>query len=162
MEVLKKSRGWYYLSFLKPQAVFGYKWFYLFWASALLVASIPRIPWLKRFFENRFNQYLGRISFALYLVHGPILHIVGDRMYVAVGWVNENHPVALPSWINLFPLSKAGPMGLEFSLLAPNLILLPFTLWVADIVTRAVDKPSVRFAQWTYGRTLAPAPSLKS
>lgn len=153
---LRNSPGWYYLSFLKPQAVFDYKWFYLFWASAFLVASIPRISWLKSFFELRFNQYLGRISFAFYLVHGPVLWIVADRLYVATGWSRESHGVGLPNWINVFPMSKAGPLGFELSFLAPHLIILPVTLWLAEITTKFFDEPSVKFSQWVYGKTLAP------
>jgi peptidoglycan/LPS O-acetylase OafA/YrhL len=156
-QVLQKSRGWYYLSFLKPQAVFDYKWFYLFWAATFLVASIPRISWLKGFFETRFNQYLGRISFALYLVHGPVLRILGDRLYVATGWSRESHAIGLHDWIDIFPLSKTGPLGLELSFLAPHLIILPVTLWLAEIATKLLDKPSVKFAQWAYGRSLAPS-----
>jgi peptidoglycan/LPS O-acetylase OafA/YrhL len=157
LQVLQTSRGWYYLSFLKPQAVFDYKWFYLFWAATFLVASTPRISWLKSFFETRFNQYLGRVSFAFYLVHGPVLRILGDRLYVATGWSRESHAIGLPDWINIFPLSKAGPLGLELSFLAPHLIILPVTLWLAEIATKLLDKPSVKFAQWAYGRTLVPS-----
>jgi peptidoglycan/LPS O-acetylase OafA/YrhL len=160
LEDLRKSPGWYYLSFLKPQAFFDYKWFYLFWASTFLVASIPRLPWLKSFFEMRFNQYLGRISFAFYLVHGPILWTLGDRLYSAVGWTRETHVLGIPGWMNIFPMSKAGPLGLEMSFLVPNLILLPVTLWLAEIVTRLIDEPSIRFSQWLYGKTLAPSVKL--
>jgi hypothetical protein len=157
LQVLQNSRGWYYLSFLKPQAVFDYKWFYLFWAATFLVAAIPRISWLKSFFETPFNQYLGRISFAFYLVHGPVLWILGDRLYVATGWSRESHAIGLPQWINKFPLSKAGPLGLELSFLAPHLIILPVTLWLAEIATRLFDEPSVKFSQWAYGRAVAPS-----
>jgi peptidoglycan/LPS O-acetylase OafA/YrhL len=156
-QVLRTSPGWYYLSFLKPQAVFDYKWFYLFWASAFLVASTSRIWWLKSFFEMRFNQYLGRISFAFYLVHGPVLRTLGDRLYTAVGWTRQSHAIGLPGWINTFPLPKAGPLGLELSFLLPHLIILPVTLWLAEIATKLIDKPSVKFAQWAYGKTLAPS-----
>ena len=158
MEVLRSSGGWYFLSFLKPQAVFNYKWFYLFWASASLVASVPHLPWLKSFFEMRFNLYLGRISYAFYLVHGPVLWTLGDRLYVAVGWYRDAHRTAVPGWIDLFPLPKAGPFGLELSFLLPHLIILPVTLWMAELVTRAVDKPTVRFVGWAYRKTLAPPP----
>lgn len=154
IHVLRNSPGWYYLSFLKPQAVFDFKFFYLFWAATFLVASIPHISWLKHFFEARFNQYLGRISFAFYLVHGPILWTLGDRVYAAVGWSREPHAVNIPEWINLLPITKAGPLGLEIGFLLPQLILLPITLWAAEIVTVLFDEPSVRFAQWLYGRTL--------
>lgn len=161
IENLRKQKGWYYLSFLKPQAVFDYKWFYLFWAATLAVASIPRIPWLKSFFETRFNQYLGRISFALYLVHGPILWTIGERLYAAVGWSRAANVAAnIPGWVDIVPLSKAGPLGLELAFLVPQLILLPLTFWVAEIVTKLFDEPSVKFAQWLYGKTLAPAAKL--
>ena len=154
MNNLLNSPGWRFLAFLKPQAVFDYKWFYLFWASAFLMASIPRIPWLKNFFETRFCQYLGRISFSFHLVHGPVLWMLGDRLYAATGWSRESHAIRLLGWINLVPLPKFGPLGLEFSFLLPHLILLPVTLWLAEIVTKLIDEPSVKFSQWVYQRTL--------
>ncbi|KAG0646499.1 O-acetyltransferase -1 [Hyphodiscus hymeniophilus] len=161
IEEIRKVRGWYYLSILKPQAVYDYKWFYLFWAAAFLVASIPRISWLKRFFEKPYNQYLGRISFALYLVHGPLLWVVGDRLYAAVGWAREAHHEHLPGWVDILPLSTAGPLGCDLAFWVVQLVLLPLTLWVAHVVTKLFDEPSVKFAQWLYGKTLAP-PSVRS
>lgn len=158
VQVLRDTPGWYYLSFLKPQAVFDYKWFYLFWAATLLVASIPRISWLKAFFEHRFNQYLGKISFSLYLIHGPVLWILGNRLYSATGYARESHTVGIPGWINAFPLSKAGPFGLDLAFWFPHLILLPFTLWLAELVTKTIDEPSVKFSSWLYKMALPPSP----
>lgn len=158
--VLRDSLGWHYLSFLKPQAVYDYKWFYLFWAAIFLVGSISRISWLRRFFESPFNQYLGRVSFAFYLVHGPVLWTLGDRLYAAVGWSREAHATTIPGWINLLPLPKFGPLGLEPSFLLPHLVLLPVTLWLAEIGTRLIDEPSVTFSHWLYRWTLCPAPKL--
>lgn len=154
INILRESPGWRLLSYLKPQAVFDYKWFYLFWAASLLVAVIPRIPWLKAFFETRFNQHLGRISYSLYLVHGPILWTVGDRVYSAVGWAHQAQIQNIPGWVDVFPLSKAGPLGLEIAFLLPHIILLPFTLWFAEVVTRLIDEPSVKFAAWFYKLSL--------
>ena len=157
VSVLRESGGWYYLSFLKPQAVFNYKWFYLFFASVSMVASVPHMPWLKTFFEMRFNLYLGRISYAFYLIHGPVLWTLGDRLYAAVGWYRDAHLKAVPGWVNLIPLSRAGPFfGAEFSFLVPHIIILPVTLWLAEVVTKTVDKPTVRFVQWAYAKTLPP------
>ncbi|KAK3939330.1 acyltransferase family-domain-containing protein [Diplogelasinospora grovesii] len=147
---LQKNRGWYYLSLLKPQAVFDYKWFYLFWAATFLVAAIPRIKWLKSFFETWFCQYLGRVSFALYLVHGPVLWTLGDRLYTAVGWGKEAQLLHLPGWANKLPLPKSGPLGLEPAFLLPHSILLPVTFYCAELVTRFFDEPSVKFPQWLY------------
>ncbi|KAL2121180.1 hypothetical protein VTJ04DRAFT_5207 [Mycothermus thermophilus] len=152
IEDLRANPGWYWLSYLKPQAVFDYKWFYLFVAGNLIVLCAGRLRWFRRFLESRFCQFLGRVSFALYLVHGPILATVGDRLYFAVGWHRnqDDHAQPIWHWVNRFPLPKVGPLGLELNFLAVNLIMLPFTLWVADVVTRAVDEPAVKFAAWLY------------
>ncbi|SCO77358.1 related to hard surface induced protein 3 (sterol glycosyl transferase) [Fusarium oxysporum] len=154
VEQLAKNRGFYYLSWFKPQAVFDYKWFYLFYASVFLVASVPRIFWLKSFFETRFCQWLGRISFALYLVHGPVLWTIGERFYVAAGWQNEEIMKNIPHWANKLALPMSGPLGLEISFLLPQLILVPLTLGLADVVTRFIDTPSVKFAAWFYKKAL--------
>ncbi len=152
LETLRSNPGWYYLSFLKPQAVYNPKWFYLFFASLFIVASIPRIPLLRRFFESPFCQYLGRISYSLYLVHGPVLSSIGDRVYYIVGWVrpNEQHNKMLAPYINRFELPKIGPVGLELSFLAAHLVIAPVTFLTANFVTRWVDEPAVRLPAKLY------------
>ena len=77
-------------------------------------------------------------------------------MYVATGWYRPEHEINTPFLINAFPLSKAGPLGLEISFLAPHIILLPFTLWMAEVATKLVDDPSVKFVAWLYDRAKAP------
>lgn len=153
---LARNRGWYYLSLLKPQAVFDYKWFYLWIAATCLVVAVPRISWLRRFFETRLCQFLGRISFALYMVHGPVLWTIGDRLYMAAGWLTEEHVKHIPGWANALHLPRKGPLGLEISFLVPHIVLLPLTLLLAEVVTRAVDAPSVNLANWLYRKILGP------
>ena len=118
------------------------------------MVAIPRLPWLKSFFETSFCQYLGRISFSLYLVHGPVLWTIGDRIYAATGRVAEAHLRTAPQWINLFPFPGWGPLGLEVNYLLAHLILLPVTLLLAEAATKLFDEPSVRFTQWLYARML--------
>jgi peptidoglycan/LPS O-acetylase OafA/YrhL len=48
--------------------------------TLILVATLTRSPVLRRPFESAFAQYLGKISFSLYIVHGPLIHIVGYRV----------------------------------------------------------------------------------
>ena len=153
MDYLKKNPGWKWLAYVKPQAVFDFKWFALYFAAVCIVVSVPRLRWLKGFFETRFCQYLGRISYMLYLVHGPILWTVGDRVYAAVGWSRESHGLIIPGWANRFPMPKTGPLGLEISFLIPQLILLPITFWIAEITTNSIDTPAIKFGQWLYGTT---------
>ncbi|KAH9836905.1 Acyltransferase family [Teratosphaeria destructans] len=150
IETLRGSPGWYYLSFLAPQAVYDYKWFYLFWAAIFMVVSVPHLPWLKRFFEGRFCQYLGRISYMFYLCHGPVLWTLGDRVYAAVGWSREYQAMTIPGWVNRFPLPNWGPYAMEVNFYLPHLILLPVTFWAAELGTTLIDDPSIRFAQWLY------------
>ncbi|CAI6244566.1 unnamed protein product [Periconia digitata] len=153
------SPGWRWLAHLKPQAVFDQKWFFLFWAATFTVAAIPRLPLLKRFFESRICQYLARISFALYLVHGPLIWILGDRLYAATGFQRGAHKEHLPDWVNKFPLSRSGPMGFQLAFWVPQLIILPATLYVAEVATKLFDEPSVKIANWLFNKTLAPSPS---
>jgi peptidoglycan/LPS O-acetylase OafA/YrhL len=159
IEHLRKSPGWYYLSFLKPQAFWDFRWFFRFWAAVSIVACTPHISWLKRFFETSFCQYLGRVSFGFYLVHGPVLWTLGDRLYAASGRIREGHIGVVPDWINLLPLPAVGPFGLEVNYLIPQFILLAFTLWLAEIVTRCLDKLSVDISQWLYKRAMVQSES---
>jgi peptidoglycan/LPS O-acetylase OafA/YrhL len=160
IQVLRESPGWHYLSFLKPQAPFQYKFFFLSWAAVFVVTAVSHLSILKTFFEMPINQYLGRISFGLYLVHGPILHIFGERIFAAIGWTRESQFKVSPKWISRFPLPHNGPFGLEFSFLASQIALLPFTLWVAKIVTIIFDEPSVRIPKWIYKKVVTSSRSI--
>lgn len=152
MRVLRDSPGWRTLSIFKPQAVFDYKWFYLFFASAFLVVSVPRISWLRRFFESCFCQYLGRVSYMFYLIHGPILWTLGDRVYAAVGFSRESHAMRIPKWSNRFPIASVGPFAMELNFFAAQCVLLPATLWVAEVATTLIDDNSIAFCAWLYRR----------
>ncbi|KAL6865631.1 hypothetical protein ACO1O0_001726 [Amphichorda felina] len=51
--------------------------FYQAMGALLLLPCVLRDPFIRGVLEGRVAQYLGRISFSLYLVHGPILHSLG-------------------------------------------------------------------------------------
>lgn len=54
------------------------KWmFYQALGALLLVPCVLRSPTLRWLLESRPAQYLGRISFSFYLIHGPVLHSFG-------------------------------------------------------------------------------------
>ncbi|CAK7243347.1 MAG: hypothetical protein STHCBS139747_004865 [Sporothrix thermara] len=170
LNLLRENPMWGWLSYLKPQAVFDPKWFYLTGAATMIVGCVPHIPPVKSFFEGRFCQYLGRISYSLYLVHGPVISSIGDRVYAMTGWYRkvEDHQQRLEWWINRFKLPNTGPMGLEISFLAPQLIIFPVTFLLANMVTRYVDEPAVRWPAYWYSRvcgngtTTAPPPPMAS
>jgi peptidoglycan/LPS O-acetylase OafA/YrhL len=60
--------GWLAPFFESREMLFAYH------ASAIsFCAAAFWLPWSKLFLENRVNRWLGRISFPLYLVHGPVI-----------------------------------------------------------------------------------------
>lgn len=148
IEWLRNQFGWRMLSYFKPQAVLDVRFYFRSIAAVLTMIAIPRISCLRHVFESGFCQYLGRISYGFYLVHGPILWSLGDRLHAASGRVAEHHIITSPTWINTMLLPSWGPLGLEVNHLAPHLILFPLTLWAAEITTRLIDEPSVKFAQF--------------
>ena len=75
---------------------------------------------------------------------------LGDRLYIAAGWFTEEHMPGGMAWRGLLPIPRVGPLGLEASFLLPHLIILPFTLWLAEVTTKLCDEPSVRFSAWLY------------
>jgi peptidoglycan/LPS O-acetylase OafA/YrhL len=152
IDPIRDAPGWHYLSYLRPSAVFMPKQFYLFWAAFCLVIVVPRLGWLKAFFEHPINQYFGKISYAFYLVHGPILWTIGNRIYAAVGWVGEENTMNISRWIGAFRLPSWGPVGLEVNFLFAQLLLFPLTLWIAKLATDAFDGPAIKLASWTYER----------
>lgn len=64
---LASNPGWALLASLVPSTYDDIKPFWLSWGAVLLVVAINQLQWLKAFFETKFLQYLGKISFAFYL-----------------------------------------------------------------------------------------------
>lgn len=159
---IRDNPGWFILSFLAPSIDLAYdpKWHYLLPAAVLLIMSIKRIPWLIRFFERPFSQYLGRISYSLYLVHGPVMCVFADTLYAAVGWGERGSVVhsCLEPLVGVLPLPSWGPLGMETAFLVPQIILIPLTFGLANFVTWSIDKPSMGFSRWLYQLTLVPLP----
>jgi peptidoglycan/LPS O-acetylase OafA/YrhL len=106
-----------------------------------LLLSMSQLPSFKRVFESNLCQYLGRISFSLYLVHLSCMVIFGLKMQDWILWIfscgrdetNLFYWVLCIVWFVLFS-------GIVFA--------------VAAQVEKWVDAPSVRFARWLEGRCL--------
>lgn len=109
---------------------------------------MSQIPLCTRMLEMRFPQYLGRVSYSFYLIHGPLLWSVGVRMYAACGLARRYQQIR--SWDNWMKLPKIGPLGMEIRWLLPMIFMLIVTLAAADLFTQLVDEPSIRFVQWAF------------
>lgn len=120
--------------------------------AALVVFSINHSPDIQKLFTNPLSQYLGKISFAFYIVHGPILHSLGYSL--------------MP---NIWAITgKETNFQYCFGFLIGWMICLPIAIWAGDVFWRAVDIPSVKFARWVENCVIvknapvAPTPSLNT
>lgn len=101
-----------------------------------IVVAIHQIPALQSLFVTSAAQYLGDISFSLYLMHGPLQVILEPRclpfVWALVGGTEES----------------AGMWRSTMAWFAGLVVLAPPTLWISDIFWRYIDVQSVRFARW--------------
>jgi len=90
-------------------------------------------------------QYLGSISFALYLVHGCVLR---SLHYSIMPWlVKIIH--AFNTRNEAGELSSRGTTaGFVIAWLIGLVAILPVTLWAADLFWRGVDETCIAFARW--------------
>ncbi|OJD11975.1 hypothetical protein AJ78_07358 [Emergomyces pasteurianus Ep9510] len=99
--------------------------------SIIIVFSLNRSADLQRMFTNALAQYLGKISYAFYIVHGPILHSLGWSLMPNIWEVT----------------GKETDAQFCVGLLIGWLICLSVSIWVADLFWRGVDTPAVKFAK---------------
>lgn len=71
--------GFRFLSKLVPRwypPVSKWMWYQAI-GAVILIPCVLRSPTLRKLLEGQVAQYLGKISFSFYLVHGPVLHSLG-------------------------------------------------------------------------------------
>lgn len=126
------SPGYIFFSSITPSQFPGGGGRTHFWtsiAAVLMLLALENNPILQRPFTTPVAQYLGDISFALYIVHIPICYSIG-RM-ITVGAMDLT--------------------GLHFTgFMLAAAIVVPMVLWVADVYWRLVDTRSVAFAKWLW------------
>jgi len=124
-----------YLSSITPE---GYDWLYLFWhtiGAVILVHSVTNVLFLRRLFERPTCLYLGKISFAFYLVHGPILTALGLTLMPRI-------------WrITGYGGGYGSNAGFVTGLALGWCLLLCFSVWLGDIFWRLVDVPCTKLAR---------------
>ncbi|KXH54132.1 acyltransferase [Colletotrichum salicis] len=117
----------------------------LFWipvAAVWLVFTIDQSPFIQQLFTGRIVQYLGRISYAIYLIHGCLL------------WLWGYHLLRFFSAITGIPPEANLGAGWTFVVFLSTFFFLPGVVCVADFVQRYVDANAVRFAAWFEGKLI--------
>lgn len=103
--------------------------------AVLTVLVVDRAKFLQILFTNRFSQYMGKISFSLYMIHGPLLYSLGlvlGRWTVALVGGGESDTLYV------------------FGILVAFILWAPAAVYVADITTRLVDTKAIEFSKWAY------------
>jgi peptidoglycan/LPS O-acetylase OafA/YrhL len=129
------SAGFEYLLPYTPEVYDG-NFFTKFWASVsavLLLLALCQLPALQVVFTTPIPQYLGDVSYSLYIVHYVLVRVFGG--YPAA-WAHTWVGVADTHWKRIL------------CVLLEVLMFSPMVIWVADIFYRLVDKPVVEFSRW--------------
>lgn len=109
--------------------------------AVLLIGTVRHILPIKKFFETGFAQFLGTISFSLYLLHQTVYRILLDRLLNAVGWVFMGE--------GFWAASKAdNPREGVFAIgwIVSTVIIGTVCAVLSRIMARTVDERSVRLA----------------
>ncbi|KAI2613193.1 acyltransferase family-domain-containing protein [Hypoxylon fragiforme] len=106
--------------------------FWLAVGAILVVGPMVFMPSIQSIFLTRPARYLGRISFALYLVHG-----LGNR---TIGkWLLNG------CWDHI---GKEGYWPYTISYIVSTALYFPIVIWASDMFWRGIDVPSTNFARW--------------
>jgi peptidoglycan/LPS O-acetylase OafA/YrhL len=74
---IESTPGYAWLTHIIPSSYTDPKRFPHTLGALLITFCTTRSTALQRVFNSPFAQYLGKTSYALYIVHGPLIHIVG-------------------------------------------------------------------------------------
>ncbi|SMQ56073.1 unnamed protein product [Zymoseptoria tritici ST99CH_3D7] len=162
-ELMDQCFGWSHLQHMIPAQYkkkdIAFRWFWLFWAAWMTMIAVKEIRWLRRLFETNIAQYLGRHSFALYLVHAQVIGSFTIRLYYLTGFKSpadfdsvKYHEHLYKGLINKpwWPLPEGGPYGLEPNFLFCVVLSLMVMFYFAEIVTKLYDAPGNRLSNWLY------------
>ncbi|KAF3910910.1 hypothetical protein ABW20_dc0108707 [Dactylellina cionopaga] len=133
----------------------------VFWrtlGAQFICFALLFMPSIQSILCTRFPQYMGRISFALYLVHGAINKTLGYHV-VDWGWekigVNaiwEHDLQTGDKQLSDLPQSVES-MRIAVVISTFLFIVGPITICVADVFWRVFDAPSVKFVRWLEGKS---------
>lgn len=126
-----ESYGYAWLNDILPRSQYRRR-FCLAISAIMIIAPLPYLPPIQNFFTTKPLRYLGKISFALYLVHGLGNRTVGKSILQWTGYLFGT----VGYWTNVLRI------------MVSLLLYVPIIVWWSDIFYRAIDAPSAKFAKW--------------
>ncbi|CAN8100862.1 unnamed protein product [Discula destructiva] len=121
--------------------------------AIIMVWTCGELHFVKRFLEGPIPQYCGHLSFAVYIVHGPVLEIMQKRVAgtlyqppMAAPGLPGYRPEVLPGGVKgLVGVHTATQRTLAWALgLA---VIAPVVIWVSDVFWRLVDIPMIKLSR---------------
>jgi peptidoglycan/LPS O-acetylase OafA/YrhL len=110
-------------------------WFWFGNGAMLIIFAIGRLPTLADLFRSQINQYLGQISFSIYLLHIIIETAFGvPFLYHFGNWTSN--------------LDRHNQPLFQFGFAMSMLYVWVLCIWFGDIWCRFVDIPSVKVTKW--------------
>lgn len=106
-----------------------------FWHSCgvvLIIWAMDNTEIIQKIFTLGVFRYLGKISFSLYLIHGPALHIFGYSL--------------VPRFVGMTTGDMQSDVWLGTML--AFLVVCPLVIWIADVFWRLVDQPCARLTAY--------------
>ncbi|KAK1596970.1 acyltransferase [Colletotrichum navitas] len=111
----------------------AFPWYAL--GAIQIVAALQQVTVLQNLFITPLAQYLGDISYALYLVHGPVLDVLEHRWMPYV-------------WTLVGGREEAGMWGRMVAWFIGLIALGVPTIWCSDVFWRTVDVKTVELSRW--------------
>lgn len=127
----------------------AWRWFYPSVGALCICLGILNLPILRRLLERPTMQWFGQYSFALYLVHAPILLSFGRLTYALSGSA-VFMPLDLHHMIGALRIPAWGPDGLRLNYLVPQLFLFPLTMGAAVLAHHYIIVPTVIAIELTF------------
>lgn len=112
--------------FLPPGLLHTFSWFswQIELGSILIFIGVLRLPFFQKLLDRRLPQYLGRLSFSIYLLHWPVMISAGSAVFLA-----------------------ALPLGHITAAMFAVVVGLALTLGVAAWFEQYIDAPIVRLSR---------------
>lgn len=93
--------------------------------AVLVLGAVDNLHAMQKPFRGQIAFYFGRISFALYLVHGLLVRVVGQRLLDLI-------------WSEIGSGESDWEFGVKFGM--ASVLFVPIVLWAADLFERGVER----------------------
>ncbi|KAJ4395808.1 hypothetical protein N0V93_000022 [Gnomoniopsis smithogilvyi] len=118
--------------------------------------SIQQTPFLQIPHTTRFAQYLGWVSFSLYLCHGSVITAMGmgDYYEAKPAW-DQGQELAQQLELSGQPVAAAAALEMAWDAYLSSFLWssIPQTIvlfWISDVFARAIDANIVKMTRWLW------------